>query len=59
MRERERERETLVEGGLQRPVEYFENISPKLTLPEIIHFTEDLFVFDVAAVVLTQRRSAH
>lgn len=30
----------------------------KLTLPEIIHFTEDLFVFDVTAVVLTQRRPA-
>jgi hypothetical protein len=30
----------------------------KHTLPEIIHFTEDLFVFDVTAVVLTQRRPA-
>lgn len=31
----------------------------RLTLPEIIHFAEDLLVLDVAAAVLTQRRPAH
>lgn len=31
----------------------------RLTLPEIIHFTEDLLVLNVAAAVLTQGRSAH